>query len=69
MKSEPVYQSCVEALARLEGELGAKLDDLRESEWTADARRARSELRAWCTFAALVASALTVVIVLLATSR
>jgi len=69
MKSEPVYRSCVEALARVEDQLGAKLDALRDREGTAAARRARSDLRAWCMFTALVVSAATLIIVLLATSR
>lgn len=69
MKSEPVYGTCVAALARVEEALGAKLDELRDSERTADAMRARSELRAWCAFTALVASALTLIVWLLATSR
>jgi hypothetical protein len=69
MRSEPVYGTCVATLARVEEALGAKLDELRDSERTADAMRARSELRAWCAFTALVASALTAVIVLLVTSR
>jgi hypothetical protein len=70
MKSEPAPASqCVEVLARLELELGAKLDDFFDGVLAADAAQARRELRAWCGFAVVMMSGLTVIALLVAPLR
>jgi hypothetical protein len=59
----------LEELARLERELGGRLDDLLDSVLAADAAQARSELWAWCAFAFVITSGLTVIAALVSTMR
>ncbi|MFT7776517.1 hypothetical protein [Roseateles sp.] len=58
---------CLGAMARMQNELGARLDDLATTVRKADAAQARRELWAWCVFAAVAVSGLVVVVALVAT--
>lgn len=60
---------CLDALARLEGELGAKLDEFCDGILASDAAHARRELWAWCAFVAVATSGLTVIVALVAPLR
>jgi hypothetical protein len=61
MRFESASDQCVEALARFENELSAKLDALAKSQLNMARTQARRELWAWCGFSVVLASSLTVV--------
>lgn len=64
MSIEFASDQCVQAVARLENELIAKLDDFTKSQLGMARAQAQRELRAWCGFSVVLASSLTVVGVL-----
>lgn len=58
---------CLGAMARMQDELVARLDDLAVTVRKADAAQTRRELWAWCAFTAVAVSGLVVIVALVAT--
>lgn len=61
MSFEFASDQCVQAMARLENELSAKLDALAKRQQNMARAHAKRELRVWCGFSVVLASSLTVV--------